>query len=348
MHKALFGYVSDKLNMDISDMSKENISAKLMENGVPEALASDYVALLDACEYARYAPADQVQEVAAQYDKAVRVISEIDGCMNRNRHKGRGGASAAVVAALLAILPAGTVQAAPDRAEADSLWSAGAAAYAAEDWAGAERAWAGIAEMGLESADLYFNIGNACFREDDIAHAVLNYERALRLDPSHSDARFNLEFTRTLLQDKIESVPEFFLSVWMRSLSRLVPSDVWAGIGIGLFALTLALTLLFLLGHGRAARMTGFASGIVSLLLCVFSISMAARQRADYFREDGAVVVRAVSPVKSSPSSDSSRDLFILHEGTKVKVLDSVGSWRNIELPDGRQGWVASSDVEVI
>ena len=127
-----------------------------------------------------------------------------------------------------------------------------------------------------------------------------------------------------------------------------MPSDVWAGIGIGLFALTLALTLLFLLGHGRAARMTGFASGIVSLLLCAFSISMAARQRADYFREDGAVVVRAVSPVKSSPSSDSSRDLFILHEGTKVKVLDSVGSWRNIELPDGRQGWVASSDVEVI
>lgn len=348
LHKALFGYVSDKLNMDISDMSKENISAKLMENGVPEALASDYVALLDACEYARYAPADQVQEVTAQYDKAVRVISEIDGCMNRNRHKGRGGASAAVVAALLAILPAGTVQAAPDRAEADSLWSAGVVAYAAEDWAGAEKAWTGIAEMGLESADLYFNIGNACFREDDIAHAVLNYERALRLDPSHSDARFNLEFTRTLLQDKIESVPEFFLSVWMRSLSRLVPSDVWAGIGIGLFALTLALTLLFLLGHGRAARMTGFASGIVSLLLCVFSISMAARQRADYFREDGAVVVRAVSPVKSSPSSDSSRDLFILHEGTKVKVLDSVGGWRNIELPDGRQGWVASSDVEVI
>ena len=71
LHKALFGYVSDKLNMDISDMSKENISAKLMENGVPEALASDYVALLDACEYARYAPADQVQEVAAQYDMAV-------------------------------------------------------------------------------------------------------------------------------------------------------------------------------------------------------------------------------------------------------------------------------------
>ena len=347
LHKALFGYVSDKLNMDISDMSKENISAKLVENGVSEALAADYMSLLDACEYARYAPADQVQEVQLQYGKAVRVISEIDGCMNRNKRKGLG-AGAAAVALLLAIMPAGTARAASDNAVADSLWIAGAAAYGEEDWAGAEKAWEGIADMGLESADLYFNIGNACFRQDDLAHSILNYERALRLDPSHSDARFNLEFTRSMLQDKIESVPEFFLSVWMRNLSRLMPSDVWAGIGIGLFALTLALALLFLLGHSRAARMSGFVCGVVSLLLCIFSISMAARQRADYFREDSAIVVRAVSPVKSSPSSDSSKDLFILHEGTKVKLIDSVGDWRNIELPDGRQGWIAASDVELI
>jgi len=127
-----------------------------------------------------------------------------------------------------------------------------------------------------------------------------------------------------------------------------MPSDVWAGIGIGLFALALALALLFLLGHSRAARMSGFVCAVVSLLLCIFSISMAAGQRRDYFREDGAIVVRAVSPVKSSPSSDSSKDLFILHEGTKVKVLDSVGGWRNVELPDGRQGWIAASDVELI
>ena len=348
LHKALFGYVSDKLNMDISDMSKENISAKLVENGVSEELAADYVSLLDACEYARYAPADQVQEVQSQYDKAVRVISEIDGCMNRSKHRGRNAAGAAVVAALLTVLPAGSAGAVPGKAEADSLWTAGAAAYDKEDWSGAERAWNGILEMGLESPELYFNLGNACYREDDLAHAILNYERALRLDPSDADARYNLEFVRSLLQDKIESVPEFFLGVWARNLSRLLPSDVWAWAGIVFFAVTLVLVLLFLLGRNSAARKAGFAAGIVLLLLCVLSISMAAGQRRDYFREDGAIVVRAVSPVKSSPSSDSSKDLFILHEGTKVKVLDSVGGWRNVELPDGRQGWIAASDVELI
>ncbi len=349
LHKTLFGYVSDKLNMDISDMSKENISSKLEENGVPQALAADYLALLDACEYARYAPADQMQELGAQYDKAVRVISEIDNCMNRNRHKTRGGAGAApLVAVLLAILPAVSAQAGAEKAMADSLWSAGTAAYAEGDWAAAGDAWGRIADMGLESADLYYNIGNAFFREGDIAHSILNYERALRLNPSHSDARFNLEFARAGLQDKIESVPTFFLNVWVGNLCRLLPSDVWAGTGIALFALVIAFVLVFLLGRSVTARKSAFAAGIVSLLLCVLSVSMAFRQRADYSREDGAIVVRAVSPVKSSPSSDSSRDLFILHEGTKVRVIDSVGDWRNIELSDGRQGWIRSSDVEII
>lgn len=348
LHKALFGYVSDKLNMDISDMSKDNISAKLMENGVPEELAADYLSLLDACEYARYAPADQAEEVSAQYDKAVRVISEIDGCMNRNKHKNRGGAAAAALALVLALAPGGQARAASPRAEADSLWAAGAEAYGREDWSGAENAWSGILDMGLESPELYFNLGNAFYREDDIAHAILNYERALRLDPSYADARYNLEFARSSLQDKIESVPEFFLSVWVRNLSRLLPSDVWAWAGVALFALTLAMVLLFLLGRSSASRRTGFVAGIVTLVLCALSIGMAVRQRSDYFREDGAIIVRAVSPVKSSPSSDSSKDLFILHEGTKVRVLDSVGDWRNVELPDGRQGWVASSDVELI
>ena len=343
LHKALFGYVSDKLNLDISDMSKENISSRLVESGVPESLAADYIALLDACEYARYAPAEEVQAVTAQYDKAVKVISEIDGNMKR-KHNVRSGAGVAVVALLLAAAPAGYAR----TAVADSLWTKGVEAYGREDWNEARKLWSEISDMGLESAELYYNVGNACFRSDDIAHAILNYERALRLDPSYSDARFNLEFAQTLLQDKIESVPEFFLGVWMRNLCRAMPSDVWAWAGVALFALTLAMALLFLLGRSSAARKTGFSVGLLSLLLCVLAFSMAAGQRSDYLRDDRAIVVRAVCPVKSSPSADSAKDLFILHEGTSVKVLDSVGYWHNIELTDGRQGWAAASDLEMI
>ena len=346
LHKTLFGYVSDKLNMDISDMSKENISARLVEGGVSEALAADYIALLDACEYARYAPSEGGEAMAAEYEKAVKVISEIDESMNRKRRTaGRSGA-AAVIAVLLALAPSGL-----DAAEvspADSLWTAGVEAYAQSDWTAAEEAWTAILDLGLESDDLYYNIGNASFRAGDLAHAILGYERAIKLNPSHSDARFNLEFARAQLQDKIESVPTFFLSVWMRNLCRVMPSDVWAVIGIVLFALALAMTLLFLLGRTTAARKTGFAVGIAALLLCVLSISMAVSQKSDYQAEDSAIVVKAVSSVKSSPSEESAKDLFILHEGTKVRLLDEVGQWRNIELSDGRQGWMRTSDLEVI
>ncbi len=345
LHKALFGYVSDKLNMDISDMSKDKISSRLVAGGVGETLAADYIALLDACEYARYAPSEGGEAMAAEYEKAVKVISEIDESMSRKRRSVRSGAAAAIVA-LLALAPAQT-----DAAEvspADSLWSAGVEAYARGDWADAGQSWTAILDLGLESAELYYNIGNACFRDGDLSHAILGYERALRLNPSHSDARFNLEFAHAQLQDKIESVPTFFLSVWMRNLCRVMPSDIWAVLGVIFFALALAMTLLFLLGRSTAARKTGFAVGIVSLLLAALSVSMAVSQKDDYRKDDSAIVVKAVSSVRSSPSEESAKDLFVLHEGTKVRLLDEVGSWRNIELSDGRQGWMRSSDLEVI
>ena len=107
--------------------------------------------------------------------------------------------------------------------------------------------------------------------------------------------------------------------------------------------------LLFLLGPSTAARKTGFFTGIVTLLIALLGWDFAHWQKQEAETRDEAVVMRAVSPVKSSPSSDSAaKDLFILHEGTKVRLLDTVAGWHNIELSDGRQGWLRSSDVEVI
>jgi SH3-like domain-containing protein len=106
--------------------------------------------------------------------------------------------------------------------------------------------------------------------------------------------------------------------------------------------------LLFILSPSLGGRRTGFFTAIVTLILSVASISFSLWQKNDYMKIDGAIVMRPVSAVKSSPSAESSQDLFVLHEGTKVKVLDQVGSWNNIELADGRQGWIPSSDIELI
>ena len=343
LHRALLGFVSDKLNIDPADMTKENIAASLASGGVPDALVSEFTGLLDACEFARYAPDAGHEAMNAHYETAVNVISMIDSSMKKKNASAVRNASVTALLVLLVPFWASAAQ-----TPADSLWNAGTAAYSEGDWGGALAAWQEIEGSGLESPELYYNIGNAFFKSTDYAHAILYYERALKLDPSYSDARFNLEFARESVQDRIETVPEFFMKTWIRRMGYLFPSDVWAVLFIVMVALMLACALLFLLGTGAAWRRTGFFTGLAALVLALWSIGFAASQKAAYNRADSAIVTVPVSSVRSSPGSEAAKDLFVLHEGTKVRILDEVGSWWNIELSDGRQGWIPSTDIELI
>ena len=339
LHKALLGFVGDKLNMPAGELNKETIAERLVEGGCAQDLAERFNALLDACEFARYAPSEGHEAMNAHYEGAVNVISEIDSAMRR---KPKTGASAAALLALLILAfpaRAGEVE------KPDSLWNRGVSAYADGRWAEARQAWTDIAGQGLESPELYYNIGNACYKEGDLAHAILWYERSLKVNPSYADARVNLEFVRSQTQDRIEEVPEFFLEQWGRKMCWLLPSGVWAVLCLVFLAATLALLLLFLLGRG-GARKAGFFSGIATLLLCLLCLDFAFWQRTDARKHDSAIVTEAVTEVKSSPGSGV--NLFVLHEGTKVKLLETVGDWENIELADGRQGWLRRGAVEII
>lgn len=325
LHRALLGYVSDKFNMDAADMSKENISSILSQAGVPDALSEDFIGLLDACEYARYAPDAGNEAMSAHYDKALGVISSIDDSMRR-RH-GSHNSGVAAMLALLLLVPA-AAHASGGKEYADSLWTAGVQAYGEGRWSDAVDAWQKIESEGLVSAELYFNLGNAFFKNDDVAHAILNYARALKLDPSYSDARFNMEFAGTMVQDKIEAVPEFFASRWMRSLCWIMPSGTWAVAALLLFALALAMVLLFLLGGSTASRKAGFVTAIVALVLSLSSAGFAFWQRSDSLREDRAVVVRAVTTVKSSRPRAEPRTFSCCTRGPSSNCSTRWGSGR--------------------
>lgn len=342
LHKALIGFVSDKLNMDMSEISKDNIASALTEGGVSEEQTKAFTDLLDACEFARYSPDGSNEAMRSHYDAALKVISSIDSGLKT------GGKSlrkvVTVVTLLLSLGASMNIQA----KDLDSLWTAGVQAYTDGKFSDASAAWTSIEESGQKSAKLYYNLGNAWFKQGNYPKAILNYERALRLDPSYSDARYNLEFTSNFVQDKIEPVPEFILKSVARKVCYVMGSNAWAVIFLVLLAAALVMGLLFLLGSSVGKRRAGFYCGIVLLLLSAGALSFSIWQKSDSVKTDTAIVMSPVSSVKSSPSSGSSKDLFVIHEGTKVTILDEVGSWKNIALADGRQGWITSNELEVI
>jgi tetratricopeptide (TPR) repeat protein len=341
LHKALLGFISDKLNIPSAELSRERITEALVEGGVAQSVVDTFIGILDACEYARYSPATGNEAMAAHYTSALDVISSIDSDM-----KTRKNTSKAVLPVLILLL----LPFAADASDmyVDSLWNTANQAYIDGRWADAVADYELISGMGLESAALYCNTADAYFKDGNISKAILFYERALRLDPSYEDARYNLELLNNTIQDRIDPVPDFILRVWAKDICYVMDSDAWAVCFLVLLALTLALALLFILGATAAGRRAGFFTGIVTLLLAVASLSFSLWQKNDYMSADDAIVMRPVTSVKSSPSSEASTDLFILHEGTKVRILDNVGNWYNVELADGRQGWILSKDIEII
>ena len=201
---------------------------------------------------------------------------------------------------------------------------------------------------GVVSAEVYYNAGNAWFKDGKTGKALLCYERACKLDPTDKDIRYNLEFARGNTLDKIDAVPEFILKTWARSIRGMLSSNAWAWVSLVLFAIFLALLLLFLLGGSASERRAGFFGGIAALLLALAAFGFARWIRHDSLRTDAAIVMTGVSSVRSAPSRDTSTELFLLHEGTRVGIKEEISGYCNITLADGREGWISSKDIEII
>lgn len=357
LHKALIGFISDKLNMDMSDLSGENIASALLEGGVSQEDTDAFTGLLEACEFARYSPDAGHEAMSAHYDSAIKVISAIDSSLKTVRSKSK--AVSAIIAVILSLGISYNISAQEAGqmvvASSDStvsevgsgdLWQDGVDAYTNSRFQDAAAAWESLLATGVASPELYCNTGDAYFKLGNYPKAILNYERALKLDPSFADARYNLEFAQSFVQDKIEAVPEFIIESVGRKLCYTLGSDTWAVLFLVFLLCALALGLMFLLSSSIGRRRAGFYLGIVFLVLSLLCLDFSAWQKRDYAKKDSAIVMLPVSSVKSSPSSG--KDLFVIHEGTKVKILDSVGEWQNIALADGRQGWIESSAIEII
>lgn len=232
-----------------------------------------------------------------------------------------------------------TLQARDDKARADSL-------YAAANYKEAATVYQKILTHG-DNAFIYYNLGNCYYRMHDIAPAILNYERAANREPGNADIRFNLALARTKTIDKIEDTDDIFLVYWARSVVNWLNSDQWGRLSIVAFGLMLLFFLAFEFMHKLLFRKIGFAGAIVSLVFVVLFNLFAFIQKQQYLDNTHAIVM-SLSQVKSAPA-ESGNVLFALHEGAKVKIVDStMKQWFKIELSDGKSGWIEKSRVELI
>ncbi|MCR5713943.1 MAG: tetratricopeptide repeat protein [Bacteroidales bacterium] len=235
----------------------------------------------------------------------------------------------------------------PEHFIADSVWAEAARDYQAGRFDQALEKYRVLERNNLISADLYYNIGNVCFRNSDIKQAILYYERASRLDPRNEDIKYNLELANTYITDRIEAVDELFLVTWLKKAGNLFALTRWCRLNILFFALTLLSVTVFLLSRIGPRKYISFWLGCIFfiLTLCTFAGALYQYRRVTDQRE--AIVFSASVTVKSSPN-ESGNNLFILHEGTKVRIEDTVGDWCEIRLRDGNKGWLPRTALEII
>ena len=196
-----------------------------------------------------------------------------------------------------------------------------------------------------QNATLYYNAGNAYFKQGELAKAILNYERALRLEPNHKDAKFNLEFAQSKITDNIEE-HDFFLSIWAQAVRNSMHEHTWIILSIVLFLLTLTGILVFLLGREPWLRKTAFHTAWVALLFCIIAgVSANSLHKRDTLRNE-AIITQGIVNAKASPDR-SGTDLFTLHEGTKVTIRETLGEWVNVKVGK-KEGWIAAKDLERI
>ena len=231
--------------------------------------------------------------------------------------------------------------------EADSLKVLGDSAFAKEDFKTAVAHYKAVAEMG-ESAAVCYNLGCCYYRLDDMARSVLWFERAALLDPSDEDIRFNLDMARSKTIDHITPRHEMFFTAAWHSMTLWLSADEWATWAVSFFVGMLLFFIMYFFSADIVVRKIGFFGALLSLVVVILTNALAYSQRKMQVERSGAIVMSPAVTVKSTPSK-SGTELFVLHEGTRVEILDNtMKEWVEVQIADGKVGWMEREQLEQI
>ena len=335
--RTLWGYVGDKLNIPVEQLSKDNIAEKLAQRNVNEDTVNMFVKAVDECEYNRYAPGDTKGNMNQTFEAAMTAIIKIEDVLSGvKKRRPRMSFLAVLVLAWAFSVPAGAIT----KKNADDEYKKG-------NYVQAIRDYEELLKKG-PSVELYYNLGNAYYRVDNITRAVLNYERALKLSPGDEDIRFNLQMARSKTIDKITPKSEMFFVTWYKSLVNITSVDGWAKTAMFSLAVALVLVLCYLFGRKLIIRKAGFYGAVAFMVLFVLSNVFAYAQMQILTQRSGAVVVSPSAALRKTPVPNSEYN-SIIHEGSRVEIVDdTMKDWKLVELEDGREGWMLSSQMERI
>lgn len=223
----------------------------------------------------------------------------------------------------------------------------GVEAYKEADYPRAIELFTQALDEGEPTAEAYYNLASAYYKSGELASAILNYERAYRIDPSDADTRFNIGLVNSQLPDKMEATPAFFLSSWLRSMSHWFTLSVWRWLSALFIVLLLIGLFLYIRGRAVEIRRIGFYGGLVSVALAVLVNILAYQSYHFTYDTKEAILMPSVITVKSSPDA-SGKDIVVLHGGIKVEILQHLSGFSEVRLPDGTIGWVSQQAYEVI
>jgi tetratricopeptide (TPR) repeat protein len=230
---------------------------------------------------------------------------------------------------------------------AQSGFEKGNAAYRKGNYPEAITSYESVLKTRKHSAELYYNLGNAYYKMNKVAPAIYNYEKALLLDPGDREIKNNLNFARKMAIDDIKETPRVGFNKMIQDVTSAFDYDSWAWISVGFAIIFLLLFVGYYFSNTTLSKRLFFFGMFVSVIMIAIGIVSAVFEKSYYREEKPAIVFAEVLPVKSEPKSDSP-DAFVLHEGTKVYVLESLDEWRKIQLPDETEGWIEANGIKEV
>ncbi|BAX78681.1 tetratricopeptide repeat protein [Labilibaculum antarcticum] len=219
--------------------------------------------------------------------------------------------------------------------------------YKKGEYEKAIQAYEFVLDTHLEAPEIYFNLGNAYYKTGEISSAILNFERALLYSPDDKDIQYNLDLARKHVLDKFEVLPEIFIERWFSGFRNSFSADMWSYFSILFFLLTLTFACFYLYSNKSGLKKLGFFLAFFAFGISILTYSFASQKTDEINIRVHAIIVSPSVTIKGSPDK-SGTELFLLHEGTKVKVIGELQEWRNIQLSDGNEGWLKKEDIEMI